>query len=320
MANITDRGEAFVETVPQERTRLDWKSWEDFPPPRRPIGAAILSGVFLVIGLVLAALAAWTVVMHVVRSVDEGRITAGLSALIAVLAIIVYIFVGKNLLDGQPWARWAGVGLAALFAAITAMGLLSGQVEFPSVLGVLAAIVLLLSAWVIFYLLFPSTGEYFKPTLVRTTPLAISLASTMFFIYAVLVIGLFFASVIRIETPAGAETQTTEPAPAVDPFGAAPAAQPESTPVTRTDFDFSLPALLALAGAFLASGIGLWRLKNWGRTLGVALLVLATLGGIVYILIEKAYPQAVFLLIPIAGIIYLLWPSVVFEYDKAEVW
>ena len=83
---------------------------------------------------------------------------------------------------------------------------------------------------------------------------------------------------------------------------------------------FLLPILGMLLGlSTLLICYGMWKLRNWGRMTAMALLIFGMVLYTVQFLIDKYTMGLLFMLIPIAGIIYLLLPPVVQEYDKAEV-
>ncbi len=83
---------------------------------------------------------------------------------------------------------------------------------------------------------------------------------------------------------------------------------------------FLLPILgMLLALATLASCYGIWKLRNWGRMSAMALLFFGIFLYTVQFLIDKFTTGLLFMLIPIAAIVYMLLPNVVREYDKAEV-
>ncbi len=64
---------------------------------------------------------------------------------------------------------------------------------------------------------------------------------------------------------------------------------------------------------------GQWKLRNWGRMSSISFLALAMFLYAIQFLIDKFNLGFLLLLIPLAGVVYLLLPSVVQEYDKAEV-
>lgn len=83
---------------------------------------------------------------------------------------------------------------------------------------------------------------------------------------------------------------------------------------------FFIPTLgMLVALGALYSVFGLWKLRNWGRISAISLLMFAIFLYSIQFLIDKSNLSFLLLLIPLAGIVYLLLPSVVQEYDKAEV-
>ena len=76
---------------------------------------------------------------------------------------------------------------------------------------------------------------------------------------------------------------------------------------------------LLIAVAFLAAGLGLWLLKNWGRNLTLALVSVWLLFGLVRLLRHAGPFHVVRVIIDAAVVVYLLLPEVKKRFTTALV-
>ena len=67
---------------------------------------------------------------------------------------------------------------------------------------------------------------------------------------------------------------------------------------------------LLIAVVFVAAGMGLWLLKNWGRTLSLALIGVWLLFGLIGLVRHAGPVHIVRVIIDAAAVIYLLLPEV----------
>lgn|GEM_PF-2843247 len=147
MANVANREEG--------PARLDWKSWDEFPPPKLPVGIPVAMLAVLAFG----GLMAYRSIMAVAGRVQEGEtIDAGtlfLPALGMILASLT-VLLAYGLWKMRNWARLSSI-------ALLMFGIFLYTIQFLVEQFTVGLLLMLIPLAVIVYLLLPGVvQEYDK--------------------------------------------------------------------------------------------------------------------------------------------------------------
>jgi len=147
VANVANREEG--------PARLDWKSWDEFPPPKLPVGIPVAMLAVLAFG----GLMAYRSIMAVAGRVQEGEtIDAGtlfLPALGMILASLT-VLLAYGLWKMRNWARLSSI-------ALLMFGIFLYTIQFLVEQFTVGLLLMLIPLAVIVYLLLPGVvQEYDK--------------------------------------------------------------------------------------------------------------------------------------------------------------
>ncbi len=342
-----------------ERTKLDWMSWEELPPPRLPVGVPLISALFVLIAVALV-FAAVSIMLQILSAspVPGAQVLLLLLPYVVPLATLAYLLRSDIAKRFGPYAatgvaapqRPVGVTLTGVLHFVYALIILAGLGYFLNIaaqgrplgdvgvefLGCLSAVVAVLSLGLMLLMISVGRGLLQLRTSGRSGALVI----------AVLLVLVGPTITLSI--------------------------------ASRSDNGvwMALGTVLGMAMAVgsIAISYGLWKLRNWARLLAVVYLVLLALAFFVQAFAAQMLVQAVIAaVVGIAGVlffkgrrnlgaqvrnalvalslvvsfaiplflsagdwsrlispygfllslffvIYLIWPTVVEEFDKAEAW
>jgi hypothetical protein len=346
-----------------ERTKLDWKSWEEFPPPRLPIGIPVVSLVFILIAAGLLYFAA----SGIPKILTDGKISAvDLALYLLPFALPVAVFI--YLLRPE---------IAARFGPYTATGV--KRPERPMGVTLVAVLHFIYAALAVMGLVYyfnlvtaaerrgEKLGEI--PTNFFGCLSVLTVVTTIVLVLLMISVG---RGILQLRTSGRGWALTI----AAIMFLAGPVMVLSAVSGTQADIWVAVGIVgsVALAVGSLAVSYGLWKLRNWARLLAVTYFAVAALvfalqlfalqallqallavvvgifGVVIFtsrakwngqlrmvlaalsVIVALAIPMLFFAgewgrLIPVYTfmllvfmIVYLVWPNVVEEFDKAEAW